>query len=182
MNSFISFIIVVGLSLTIEAAIQPPKGLLKGYDLAHKKSVKVDLKKKPTVYVFLSAKCPCSSSHLAHIQSLSEKFKSFQFIGVNSNQDESLQLSQDYFSSVSVRFPVIRDKEATLANRMGALKTPHSYVVDINGQVLYQGGVTNSTRIERATKFHLQAALSKFNQGDKTPIKETRALGCYITR
>lgn len=137
---------------------------------------------KATVLVFLSAVCPCSNSHLVVLEALSEKHKDFQFVGIHSNADESLSDSEKYFKAASISFEVLQDSRSKIANQMKAFKTPHVFVISPEGQILYQGGVTNSSNAANATQPFLANALEDLSKGQKVRVSEGRTLGCIIVR
>lgn len=140
--------------------------------------------KHGTVIVFLSARCPCSSGHEGSLKKLSEEFspRGFQFLAVHSNRDESLQSAGTHFRISALPFPVIQDEENRIANTFNALKTPHVFILNKKGELLYQGGVDDSRVVEAAEKFYLKEALAALSEGKEVPVKETRSLGCVIQR
>lgn len=142
----------------------------------------VTMNKKALVVLFLSAKCPCSNSHIQEIISLYKDFPQFSFVGVHSNSDESAELSKTYFIKSEIPFPVIQDVKFAYADHFHALKTPHAFVVNSDGKILYQGGVSSSRNIDNAENKFLRDALNdlQINQSVKTP--EGRTLGCSIQR
>lgn len=157
-----------------------PLDSVQGYDYKKQNDVNISLKKTETyVVAFLSAKCPCSASHEKPLKDLAAQYPKIQFIGIHANQDESLQEGERKFKDFP--FSVVQDKDAKMANQIGALKTPHIFVVK-NGAIVYQGGVDDSTDASRAKKFHLKAALEEISQGKDPSFKEGKALGCFITR
>jgi peroxiredoxin len=89
------------------------------------------------VVVFMSAKCPCSNSHVAILKKLSQKYQNFKFIGIHSNSDESKESAQKYFKSAGLRFDIIQDQKNRLANELQAYKTPHAFVISPSGEILY---------------------------------------------
>lgn len=137
---------------------------------------------KASVVVFLSAKCPCSESHETKLTELAQTFPEFDFIGVHSNADEPLSEAQTYFSTRALPFPVLQDKETKIADRFGALKTPHAYVVGPRGECLYSGGVDDSKDANRAKDHFLKSALEAIRAGQSPKIKNARTLGCVIKR
>ncbi|WP_413574794.1 thioredoxin-like domain-containing protein [Bdellovibrio sp. HCB290] len=138
--------------------------------------------KKGTVVVFLSAKCPCSASHEALLKDLSAQFKDFSFVGVHSNTDENVEMTKNHFTQAALPFPVIQDSKSRLANEFEALKTPHAFLISPNGEVLYQGGVTDSNVGPSAKKHFLKDAIEDTQAGNPVRMKEGRAVGCYIQR
>jgi alkyl hydroperoxide reductase subunit AhpC len=159
---------------------------IAGLDLVSKKSVSIPLTTsgKNTVLVFLSAVCPCSASHEPVLKKLSEEFGSanFRFIGIHSNSDEDIWVAQEHFRKAGISFPVIQDAGAKLADAFGALKTPHVFVLGTKGDVLYQGGVDDSSDAARAKKPYLRDALASIQAGKAPSVRETRSLGCAIKR
>jgi len=143
-----------------------------------------DPKTKATVIVFLSARCPCSSSHEAALKSLFNQFSTqgFQFIGIHSNADEPVQESQEHFVKAALPFPVIQDNAAQLADQFKALKTPHVFILNSQGETLFQGGVDDSHIAATAKKHYLDEALAALSQGNLPPQKEVRTVGCVIKR
>ncbi len=137
---------------------------------------------KGTVIVFLSAKCPCSASHEKILKDLSRNSKEFLFIGVHSNKDEPLTLTEAHFREAELPFQVIQDENANLANQLGAVKTPHAFVYNNKGELTYQGGITDSHVGPNAKKQFLKDVLEDMNAGIAPRHKEGRTLGCYIQR
>lgn len=137
-----------------------------------------------SVIVFLSARCPCSSSHEFSLKEIYQEYstKGFHFVGIHSNRDEPAKLARSHFRESMVPFPVLADRENRLANLFGALKTPHVFVVSPDGQLLYTGGVDNSRDHKKASKHFLREALTALSKGKKPTIREARALGCIIPR
>jgi peroxiredoxin len=138
--------------------------------------------KKGMVVVFLSIRCPSSHNHLVEIKDLAREFKDFEFVGVNSNQNELPEESRRYFQKQDLKIPVILDKGAVIADQYKALKTPHVFVVNSNGKIVYQGGISNSRDINRADKKYLRLALSDIQNDKPVAIPEGKALGCNIAR
>lgn len=139
-------------------------------------------KLKGTVLLFLSARCPCSASHESIIKSLSESFKDFQFIGVHSNADESTTEASEHFKKANFSFTVLHDLNNKTSDLYGALKTPHVYVFNNVGNLVYDGGITNSHVGPSADKNYLKEVLEDLNLNKKPRHTKERSLGCYIQR
>ena len=173
---FITLISALGSATTLSS--------IEGADVVNGKDVKVQMSDaaKGTVLVFLSAKCPCSASHEGLLNDLHAKYKDFVFIAVHSNSDENAEMTKAHFANSNLKFPVIQDTKSKWANELGALKTPHAFVLDKKGEVLYQGGVTDSHTGPAAKNKFLDNVLEDISAGKAPRIKEGRALGCIIQR
>ena len=153
-----------------------------GTDLFTGQARQIDPGPQGTVVVFLSAKCPCSASHVGEIKSIAQTYKNFQFVGVHANSNEGKSESQEYFKKTELPFPVLRDRDGKLANEFRASKTPHVFVIDPAGKVLYRGGVTDSKNCDNSGRNYLREALSDLAGGQKVRTAEARTLGCAISR
>lgn len=157
---------------------------LSGVDLGTGKPVTVSMAASDPalVLVFLSAQCPCSQAHEATLKTLSAAHPNARFVGVHANSDENAAQSSAHFRDAKLPFPVLQDEHQALANRYGALKTPHVFVVNEAGEVLFRGGIDDSRHPERAKQHYLADALTAIEAGKKPEISEARALGCVIAR
>lgn len=173
---------ILALFLTIQHARALPATLIS-HSLIDGSKVEISLKDGTTkVFVFVSATCPCSESHEEILKSLSKEFGKISFIAVHSNANESPKESKEHFSKTNFPFLILQDDSAKIADEFGALKTPHAFVVNGTGDVIFSGGVTNSANAKMANKQYLKEALLSV-QAEKLPEpKVARALGCVITR
>ena len=130
----------------------------------------------------MSAKCPCSDSHVSLIKKLITQYPEFEFYAVHSNLDEDAKSTLEYFKKQNLPLKVIQDSNTKIADAFQAYKTPHAFVVGANREILYQGGVTNSSHADRADRFYLRDALEDLHSSREVRTKEGRTLGCVIMR
>jgi len=135
-----------------------------------------------TVVIFLSSSCPCSDSHISHIKDLQKEFSKFDFVAVHSNVDEKDEDGLTYFKKAALPFEVWRDKNAKIADEFKAFKTPHAFVVNSKGEILFSGGVTSSAIAEQAQTFHLKEALKDLSENKSVKNPKARPIGCAIAR
>lgn len=159
---------------------------VSGIDLRNDQPLKLNLTdaEKATVVLFLSSKCPCSISHLPTINLIARNYidKGYKFIAFHSNVNEDVESSKAFFKAAKLEFPIIRDSKAEIADAFKAFKTPHVFVLNPKGEVVFQGGVDNSKVAEKASRFYLQEALEAIQDGKLPKEKEVRVLGCEIKR
>lgn len=178
---------LICLSITLFIGVHSLAGLpekITGSDVITGKSFSYDLNKqeKATAIVFISAKCPCSMSHVNHLKELSIANPDIKFVGILSNVTETAELAKSTFENSGFSFPIIMDNKAEYAIAFGAVKTPHVFVVGNEKKILFYGGVTDSSNATQASKFYLKEALNAISKGEQPKEKEARALGCYIQR
>lgn len=167
-------------TVTLAAIARQP---LEGKNAITNEDLKVSAQgKKGLVVVFLSARCPCSNSHNTELQELALAYKDFNFIGVHSNSDESQEVYKSYFEKINFSFPIIQDDHTKIADQFKAFKTPHAFIISPSGEVLYEGGVSNSRQFLSSDRKYLREALEDIQNGKKVRTPEGRTLGCSIAR
>lgn len=136
--------------------------------------------------VFLSATCPCSQSHVEHLNQLSSEYSEFHIYGVITDEPEAKEKIKQYYTSERFKFPIIEDPNQILVQKYNALKTPHVVLVqkDQSGkfQKIYEGGVSDQRKLSEAKARFLEENLNALKNGEPLPYKQGRSLGCYIRR
>ncbi|MEQ8634791.1 redoxin domain-containing protein [Gimesia maris] len=152
----------------------------------------VELKKQPdhkvTVVCFLGAECPLARLYGPRLNELQESYRSrgVRLIGVNSNQQDSLEDVQAYVKKYQIQFPMAKDYGNEIADRYQAVRTPEVFVLDENLVVQYRGRIDNQylPGISRAetTSHDLTNALDQVLSGKPVKLAVTEPNGCFIGR
>ncbi len=139
--------------------------------------------------VFLSVFCPCSQSHVEHLNELEKRYRNLKIYGVITDEfsSENLPKIKDYYTEKKFKFPIIKDTKQRLVARYKALKTPHVILLKKKKEqnqydAIYAGGVTDQRDFSRSDKKYLQENLIAYNSQKPLPYKNGRSLGCYIRR
>jgi peroxiredoxin len=141
--------------------------------------------RQPVIVNFWSVECPWSRKFddyfLERFPQWSEQGLWLLFI--DSNDNESVYEMQDLAEELGIANPVLRDKGNIVADTYGAITTPHVFVIDANGIIVYQGAVDDrSFRQPDATINYLDQAVSGLLKGEKPAHTDTIAYGCAIVR
>ncbi len=117
-----------------------------------------------------------------------EKFKDqgVQFIGINSNSENTYQ--EDDFGHMVERmkthqFPwvYLRDESQEVAQKYGALRTPHFYVFDAGRRLVYTGrGVDSPKDASRVKVNDLERTLQELTSGKMISVPVTNPIGCNV--
>lgn len=149
------------------------------YQLSEEKSV--------TVVLFLATQCPIATDYAARIVALVKTYndkheKKVQFIGINSNKQETIAEIAEYSKKHGFEFPVLKDPENKIADYFGAKRTPEVFLLDAKRVLRYAGAIDNSPK--EPTKHYLKDTLDLVIAGKDIPkkFKKTRAVGCTIKR
>jgi peroxiredoxin len=140
------------------------------------------------IVVFLGTECPLAKLYGRRLAELDKKYRdqSVQIIGVNSNQQDTLQELAGYAKKFGIEFPLLKDPGAKVAERFGATRTPEAFVLDRRRVVRYQGRIDDQYGVgavrKRATKNELVDAVEALLAGKPVAVAATQPVGCLIGR
>jgi hypothetical protein len=139
------------------------------------------------VFLFLGVECPVARQYGAKLQPLAEQFagKAVQFIGVNSNPQDSRAEVAQYQKDLNLTFANLKDPGQLIAKHFSATRTAEAVVIDQQGQVKYRGRIDDqySPGVTRGTtsSHDLKNALEELLAGLPVTLPETTPVGCLIT-
>jgi peroxiredoxin len=138
---------------------------------------------KGTVLVFLSAQCPVVRGYNARLSQIATDYqaKGINFIGINSNATESLEMIKSN-AAENYKFPVLIDKDNVLADKLGANVTPEAFYFDAKNVLLYHGAIDNDRSGKNITTDYLRTAFDASLSGKKIEKTSANAFGCSIKR
>jgi peroxiredoxin len=140
------------------------------------------------VLIFVSTKCPYSNAFNSVMAKLADDYssKGIVFLGINSNQTESVDQIAKHAKDNGLSFPILKDPENKVADLYGAQVTPEAFVIDKSGAVRYHGALGSSGRPTtdpaEATSNEIRAALDELLAGKEIAKAKTKAFGCTIKR
>lgn len=140
--------------------------------------------KKATVVMFISTECPVSNAYNERIVALYGDYKDqgVQFIGINSNKNESVEEIAEHNKANKFYFFVLKDLKNEIADSFAARRTPEIYLLDEKRILRYRGAIDNS---QKDPEIHyLRGVLDLVVAGKEIPEdhKKTKAFGCTIKR
>jgi peroxiredoxin len=80
--------------------------------------------------------------------------------------------------------PILIDETGTVGHAYGAQRTPHMYVIDVGGNLVYRGAIDNAQDgdTEQGAPFvnYVEAALGDLAAGRPVKTAETKSYGCSV--
>ena len=139
---------------------------------------------KAVVLMFISTQCPVSNSYNEKMAKLYNDYekKGIVFLGVNSNQAESVEEIKKHSKENKFGFPVLKDVNNLVADKLSASVTPEIYVLNNKLDVLYHGRIDDSRREDEVKSSDLRNALDEILSGQNVKVPKTKAFGCSIKR
>lgn len=107
---------------------------------------------------------------------------------VNSNEakregDDSYKAMQARAELAAYAVPYVVDEQHVLADAFGAMKTPHVYLLDATGTLVYTGAIDdNVNRSSEVRERFVVNAVKDIVRGQPVSQPQTPAVGCSIKR
>ncbi|HEY2837940.1 MAG TPA: redoxin domain-containing protein [Pirellulales bacterium] len=144
--------------------------------------------RKLIVIAFLGCDCPLAKVYTPRLVELSKQYEpqGVQFVGVNSNlQDTPTEIAR-WAQTYNVPFPVLKDAGNTLADKLLAERTPQVYVLDAVRNVRYCGRIDDQFGVglhkQKAANRELATAIEELLADKPVTTPTTEATGCAIGR
>lgn len=185
----VTFIFIVAFSMNVRADTVRMDKEVADFTLKDAKAKEHSLKdlshqKKATVVMFISTQCPVFSDYNERIVALYNDYKDqgVQFIGINSNRNESVKEIAEHNKTNKFDFVVLKDLRNEIADKFGARRTPEVFLLDEKRILRYRGAIDNSQKDPET--HYLRETLDLAVAGKEIPEdrKKTKAFGCTIKR
>ena len=139
-----------------------------------------------TVYVFTTTDCPISNRYAPEIQRIAAKFASkARFVLVYAVPTDTPEMIQAHKRKFAYAIESVRDADQKLVKLTGATVTPEVAVMR-GSQMLYRGRIDDryldlGKDRQHATQHDLEAALEAVTTGKPVAVKQTQAIGCFLS-
>jgi peroxiredoxin len=163
----------------VEIGAQAPKFQAKGVD---GKTYSLDSAKdaKLVVICFTCNDCPVARGYEDRLIEFNKQYapKGVKLVALNCNVTENLDQMKKRAEEKGFDFPYAYDATGEAAREYGARVTPHIFVVDNQGKVVYRGAFDDNQL--NPTKPYLANAVDAVLAGKTPETSSTRAFGCSI--
>ena len=150
-----------------------------------------DFSEKPTIVFFFGVGCPIVKLQMAEFSKDPDSpiYRDFHWIGINSNQQDSLAEIANFvrFNDLDqLPIAMLKDPGNEIADRFHATRTPEVFLFDATGKLAYRGAVDDRygygvQRLEAENKFLLDA-MRAVQVGQPVSRSITDPVGCLIGR
>ena len=193
-----SFLVATALSLAaagaLAATVGQPAPAFTAIDTSGKTVSLADFKGKHVVLEWVNPGCPYVRRHYdsANMQGTQKdaQAKGAVWLTINSTAQDAgdymqpAALQQWMTSQKAAATHTLMDAEGKVGRAYGARTTPHMYVINPAGTLVYAGAIDDQPRASladtaKATN-HVKAALAESTAGKPVTLATTRAYGCSI--
>ncbi len=151
-----------------------------------------DYQGKVVVLAFLGTECPLAKSYAPRLRDLAAEFEKqgAAFIGIDANQQDSLTEIGAFARVSEIKFPMLKDNNNQVADRVGAIRTPEVFVLDRDRVVRYWGRIDDQFGQKTGSGYakpklserNLADALTEVLAGKPVSRPVVKADGCFIGR
>lgn len=159
-------------------------------DLEGKEHRLSDYKGKTVILEWFNPDCPFVRKHHEKNKTMSVTHAKFAgdnvvWLAVNSGapgkQGSGVERNRKAREDFGVGYPILLDEAGQVGRLYGAKTTPHMYVIDAEGTLLYKGAIDdNSSPGTLGETNYVMDCLATIAEGGKPEPMETRSYGCSV--
>jgi peroxiredoxin len=103
--------------------------------------------------------------------------------GARGKQGYGVELNREWSQKWHMQNPVLLDEKGDVGRAYGAIATPHMFVIDPRGALVYKGALDNAPLGKVPSEGHrmyLDDALAAVSAGRPVEVAETKPYGCSV--
>lgn len=148
-----------------------------------------DLEGRIVVLEWFNMECPFVKHHYdskSTMIDLANKYKDKEvvWLAVNSTSNTTPQANLDFAKEHELPYPIVDDRSGRIGRAFGARTTPHMFVIDKEGVVVYQGAIDNApmgkVEANAATINYVDQAVSQLLTDQRVSTPATPPYGCSV--
>ena len=144
---------------------------------------------KTVVLEWLNFECPFVRYHYDKPKTMIKlankyKDKNVVWLAVNSTSHTTPEANKEFAEQQKLPYPILDDRSGRVGHAYGAKTTPHMYIINPSGRIVYEGAIDNSplgkTPEGEELINHVDKALGEMITGKMVSTKETNPYGCTV--
>jgi len=146
-----------------------------------------DYRGKIVVLEWLNLKCPFVKYHYEKTNTmidLANKYKdeNVVWLAVNSTSYTTPEANNDFAEKHKLPYLILDDRSGKVGRAYGAKTTPHMYVINTKGNVVYAGAIDNSPMGNKKEGVinYVDQTLAELTAGKPVSTRESKPYGCSV--
>jgi peroxiredoxin len=147
-----------------------------------------DFKGKIVVLEWMNYDCPfVKAEYGANVmKDLAEKYakQGVVWLAINSTNYADAKGDEAFIKEHQLTYPVLLDKDGKVGKLYRAVTTPHLFIIDSKGQIVYRGAVDNAPLAKKPEKEayvnYVEKALDELLAGKAVSTPLTKPYGCSV--
>jgi peroxiredoxin len=181
---------------TLKAAEPQDPNVANAFTLSDQngKEVKLaDLIKKGQIVVleWINPECPFVKAHYAPdtmtMKKLADKYtqnNKVTWLAVNSSHFTTPQQNQEFVKQHGLSYPILLDNSGNVGKSYGAKTTPHLFIIDADGKIVYRGAIDNAPLGKKPAQGeyvnYVEKAVDELLAGKAVSVPQTKPYGCSV--
>ncbi len=138
------------------------------------------------VLEWINQKCPFSD--VKHqdktMQRIADKYKDRDvvWLAIDSSHYADPKANKEYAGKVGIAYPILHDQDGKVGKAYGARTTPHMFVIDKAGALVYAGAIDNNPpgKNEASPRNYVEDAVEAVLKGSTVAVGTTKPYGCSV--
>lgn len=148
-----------------------------------------DYRGKTVVLEWFNFECPFVQYHYNKTKTMIDlaakyKDKNVVWLAVNSTSHTTPQANREFAEKHKLAYPILDDRSGQVGHAYGAKTTPHMFVIDPRGNIVYDGAIDNSplgkTAGQQEPANYIENVLAALTSGRDIGISNTKPYGCSV--
>jgi peroxiredoxin len=147
---------------------------------------------KVVVLEWFNPDCPFVVKHHAKTESMAGTYAAASsrgavWLAINSGapgkQGYGLERNKSAKADYGMDYPILLDESGKVGKMYGAKTTPHMFIIDSEGTLVYEGAIDDAPNADPAslgTTNYVKRALDELFGGREITAKETQSYGCSV--
>jgi peroxiredoxin len=155
-------------------------------DQSGKKVSLSDYSGSVVVLEWINPDCPFVQRHAKAktMATLAQKYgdKGIVWLGINSTNYMNADTNRKWVDDNSLPYAVLDDRAGEVGRSYGARTTPHMFIIDKSGTLVYQGAIDDDPQGTKGGSAlnYVDAALAEVLAGKAVSAPQTKAYGCSV--
>ncbi|MBW7988776.1 MAG: redoxin domain-containing protein [Planctomycetes bacterium] len=146
-----------------------------------------DYRGKIVVLEWFNMECPFSRYHYETKNTMAElankyKSKNVVWFAVNSTNHTTPKANKTFTDKRKLPFPILDDRSGKVGRAYGAKTTPHVFVINPRGRIVYDGAIDDSPlgKKKEGVVNYVDNVLAELTTGKTVSISNTKPYGCTV--
>jgi peroxiredoxin len=149
-----------------------------------------DFSGKTVVLEWVNPDCPYVQRHynLKTMTALADKNKDKDvvWLAIATGDSANADKLKSFAGKESIGYPILLDSDTAVARAYGAKTTPHMFIIDKDGKIVYAGGIDDKPNndpkapLAEGTINYVDKALGELQSGQPVTNSETKPYGCGV--
>ena len=146
-----------------------------------------DYRGKIVVLEWMNFECPFSRYHYETKNTMIElankyKNKNVVWLSINSTNHTTPEANKTFASKHKLPYAILDDRSGTIGRAYGAETTPHMYIINTRGMIVYEGAIDNSPmgQNKEGVVNYIDKALGELTANKEVSMTKTKPYGCTV--